>query len=84
LDGGWRTGTYQTFAEGQKGIKVVTFAHVHKVIMDAKGDPVEAAGVKVERFGEILYFKVCTKTLCVKRLLCFKCQCVLQPRRTKK
>ncbi len=58
LDGGWRMGTYRAFAERKKDIRVVTFAKVEKVIVNAKEDPVQTEGVKVQRFGKTYYYKV--------------------------
>lgn len=59
LDNGWRTGTYQSFARDKRGLRVVSFAEVQKIIFEAAEDePVRAVGVKVVIFGQTHYYKV--------------------------
>ena len=58
LDNGWRTGTYQAFARDTSGIRVVSFAEVQKIILEAAEDkPAKAVGVKAVIFGQTHYYK---------------------------
>ena len=63
LDNGWRTGTYQAFANGKSGLRVVSFAEVQKITFEAasseaaEDQPVKTVGVKAVIFGQTHYYK---------------------------